>query len=237
MSSEESGEPVGIGVPERFRTRSANGADASSGSGDWTIHVADSDEVRSEARRFRHRVIEALADAECGTRPPVPSEMDDRVDAHADLLFLRNRDGRIEASMQMTAIDQVDFGIAQHLDRRHFALGSIEASFSRHLLFDPAVKDESIVAAMSKAIRVHAGRRGWRYDLCLCSDGNSASRLRLGYRPIGIKVDRKTRSTLEIYAFAIAPATAEGSTTEDSARKDATSREVETTAESEGSGS
>lgn len=235
MSSEESGEPVGGGVPERFRTRSAIGADASSDSGDWTIHLADSDEVRSEARRFRHRVIEALADAECGTRPPVPSELDDRVDAHADLLFLRNRDGRIGASMQMTAIEQVDFGIARHLDRRHLALGSIEASFSRHLLFDPAVKDEAIVAAMSKAIRVHAGRRGWRYDLCLCSDENSASRRRLGYRPIGIKVDRKTRSTLEIYAFSIDTASVEGSAIEDSTKKHSMSRESKTTAESEGS--
>ena len=203
MSSEESGEPVGGGVPERFRTRSVTGVEPSSGVGEWTIHVADSHEIRSEARMFRHRVIEAMADAECGTRTPVPSELDDRVDAHADLLFLRNQDGRIVASIQMTAIDRVDLGIARHLDRRHLALGPIEASFSRHLLFDPGVEDEAIVGAMSTAIRIHAERRGWRYDLCLCSDENSASRRRLGYRPIGIRVDREARSTLEIYAFAL----------------------------------
>jgi hypothetical protein len=198
MSSEESGDPVGGGIPERFRSRSA-----ASESGGWTVHVAESDEVRAEARRFRHRVIEALADAECGTRPPVPSELDDRVDEEADLLFLRNQNGRIVASIQMTAVDRLDLGIACHLDRRHLAIGSIEASFSRHLIFDPGVKGDAIVDAMSKAIRVHAERRGWRYDLCLCSDENSASRRRLGYRPIGIRVDREARSTLEIFAFAI----------------------------------
>ena len=219
MSSQESGDPVGGGVPKRFRTRSAVEAAASSESDGWTIHVADSEELRSEARRFRHRVIEALADAECGTRPPVPSELDDRVDAQADLLFLRNRDGGIVASIQMTAIDQVDLGIARHLDRRHLALGPIEASFSRHLLFDPSIEGDAIVEAMSTAIRIHAERRGWRYDLCLCSDENSASRRRLGYRPIGIRVDREARSTLEIYAFEIASAASvKSSSHEDEAR-------------------
>lgn len=203
MSSEESGEPVGGGVPERFRSRSVSGAGASESSGEWTVHVADSDAARSEARGFRHRVIEALADAECGTRSPVPSELDDRVDQEADLLFLRNRDGRIVASIQMTAVDRLDLEIACHLDRRHLALGSIEASFSRHLVFDPSIEGDAIVHAMSRAIRAHAGRRGWRYDLCLCSDENSGSRRRLGYRPIGIRVDREARSTLEIFAFAV----------------------------------
>lgn len=225
MSSEESGEPVGGGVPERFRTRSVAGVEPSSGSGEWTIHVADSDEIRSEARMFRHRVIEALADAECGTRTPVPSELDDRVDAHADLLFLRNQDGRIAASVQMTAIDRVDLGIARHLDRRHLALGPIEASFSRHLLFDPGVMDEAILEAMSKAIRVHGARRGWRYDLCLCSNENAASRLRLGYQPIGIRVDREPRSTVEIYAFAL----------DSSTNADSTPREADPPVESGGS--
>ncbi|MCP4833865.1 MAG: hypothetical protein GY895_03790 [Phycisphaera sp.] len=183
--------------------------------GDWTIHIADSDEVRSEARRFRHRVIEAMADAECGPRPPVPSELDDRVDTRADLLFLRDRDGRIVASIQMTAVDRVDLGIARHLDKRHLALGSIEASFSRHLVFDPSVESEAIVEAMSTAIRIHAGRRGWRYDLCLCSDEHAGSRRRLGYLPIGIRVDREARSTLELYAFEVDPTNAASGAVED----------------------
>ena len=105
------------------------------------------------------------------------------------------------------------------LDRRHLALGPIEASFSRHLLFDPSIEGDAIVEAMSTAIRIHAERRGWRYDLCLCSDENSASRRRLGYRPIGIRVDREARSTLEIYAFEIASAASvKSSSHEDEAR-------------------
>ncbi len=214
MSFEESGDPVGGGVPERFRSRSATVPRAEK-AGDWTIHIADSDEVRSEARRFRHRVIEAMADAECGPRPPVPSELDDRVDTRADLLFLRDRDGRIVASIQMTAVDRVDLGIARHLDKRHLALGSIEASFSRHLVFDPSVESEAIVEAMSTAIRIHAGRRGWRYDLCLCSDEHAGSRRRLGYLPIGIRVDREARSTLELYAFEVDPTNAASGAVED----------------------
>lgn len=215
MSSEESGEPIGGGVPERFRSRNAGG-DATAEPGDWTVHLADSDEVRSEARRFRHRVIEALADAECGDRPPVPSELDDRVDAEADLLFLRDRDGRIVASIQMTGVDRLDLGIARHLDRRHLALGSIDASFSRHLIFDPGVEGDAVFEAMSGAIRAHADHRGWRYDLCLCSDENSASRRRLGYHPIGIRVDRESRSTVEIFALAIDPTTTSDATAEGS---------------------
>ena len=117
----------------------------------------------------------------------------------------------------------VDYLVA--VGQHNTALGPIEASFSRHLLFDPGVMDEAILEAMSKAIRVHGVRRGWRYDLCLCSNENAASRLRLGYQPIGIRVDREPRSTVEIYAFALDSRT----------NADSTPREADPPVESGGS--
>lgn len=212
MSSDEPGKPPGYGVPDRFRTRNASNATDGSPAASWTVHVADSDVVRSEAQAFRQRVGDARSQAESGDQASMSSGTGDRVDPHAELLLLRDRADRIVASIQITPLDRVDPEIARLLDHRHLAVGAIGVSFSRHLAVDPGIAEAGLNAAMSAAIREHAAGRGWRYDLCLCSNGSSGSRRRLGYRPIGIRVDRESRSELEIYALDLDPRSSGGTT-------------------------